>query len=241
MLKQTIVHLLIGVLAFPVLAESQKLQGESEASVVLVSGNVDTETYSGKTKNNWNFSEMDSAILFGKYLKGETDGIESARAWDAGVRYERVISKDIFSVYAQYMIESDPYNGVFLQRNNTDLGGKYFFVKSDSLTWLGELGFRNSSIIVRGLDGKSDQNFGRGYTEANSKLNETVSSKLWFEYLSNLKDSDKSLWNAEASISVVMTSLLSLKMAYLINHNDGAVAPLEKNTTTWTTALVAKY
>lgn len=241
MLKQSIIFILLGMLVLPARAEQLKFQGESEASVVLVSGNVDTETYSAKTKNTWNLSDVDAAILFGKYLKGETAGTESARAWDAGLRYERALSKDIFSIYAQYMIESDPYNGVFLQRNNADLGGKYFFLKSDSLTWLAELGFRNSSIIVRGIEGKSDVNFGRGYTEASSKINEAVSGKLWFEYLSNLKDSDKSLWNAEASISVVMTSLLSLKTAYLINHNAGAAAPLEKNTTTWTTALVAKY
>lgn len=241
MLKQTVITLLFAALVHPALAQESTFLGESEATAVIVSGNADTETYGAKTKNTWNFSEMDSGILFGKYLKAETAGAESARSWDAGLRYERSIVKDVFSMYAQYMIESDPYNGPFVQRNNADLGGKYFFIKSDNLTWLAELGLRNSSIIGVGAEGKSDVNFARGYTEASSKFNDAVSGKLWFEYLSNLKDSDASLWNAEASISVVMTSILSLKTAYLINHNDGAKDPYKKDTTTWTTALVAKY
>lgn len=217
-------------------------KGESEASAVIVSGNVDTETIGAKTKNTWNFTELDLATVFGRYMTTKTAGTTTGKAWDAGLRYERTIVKDVFSGFVQQMAEHDPYNGVFIQRDSTDIGGKYFFTKSDDLTWLAELGYRYTSTYEGLLNSdKTTANYVRLYTELAHKLNTTTSGKVWAEYLQDTKNSDQSLWNAEASLTVAMSTMFSLKTAYLIKHTEGAVAPAKKDTTTWTTALIANY
>jgi putative salt-induced outer membrane protein len=246
-------QLLIVVAFAATTAQAQTVQspfkGESEASAIVVSGNVDTETYGAKTKNMWLFSENDLALIFGSYLQSKSAGTETAKAWTAGLRYDHTFIKDELTGFVQHMAEHDPYNGVFIQRNSSDIGAKYYFVKNDNLMWLGEFGYRYSSIYqgvrpnAAGVSVVEDYNVNylRGFTEVSNKFNAAVSGKLWFEYLSDLEHSDRSLWNTEASVSVVMTSILSLKTAYLVNHNEGAISPLKKDTTTWTTALVANY
>jgi putative salt-induced outer membrane protein len=231
--------------AFVARAEDKTFKGESEASAIVISGNSDSETYGAKTTNTWNLTESDLATIFGKYIRTKSAGTETAKAWEAGLRYERVFMKDLLNGFVQHKAEHDPYNGVFVQRDSTDIGAKYFFKKSDDLTWFGEFGYRFTStysgLAVPPATDKYNNDNLRAYTEASAKFNATTSGKVWVEYLANLKDSNKSLTNAEASVSVVMTSLLSFKTSILLNHNEGTVAPGKKDTTTWTTALVANY
>lgn len=230
----------LGLNLFAQEATTSTFKGESEASAIVISGNSNSETYGAKTTNTWNFTEYNIATAFGKYIQSSTAGTVSNKMWEAGLRYERIFVKDLFNGFLQHKAENDEYNGIFVQRDSTDLGGKYFFTKSDDLTWLGELGYRHSETYL-GSHVSESSNYARIYTEASYKMNASTSTKLWVEYLPNLKDSDKSLMNAELSLSVVMTDLLSLKTAFLVNRNEGVVAPAEKETTTWTTALVAKY
>ena len=44
-------------------------KGESEASSVVVSGNSTTESYNAKTKNTYQFTELDLVTGFGSYLQ----------------------------------------------------------------------------------------------------------------------------------------------------------------------------
>jgi putative salt-induced outer membrane protein len=221
-------------------AATATFKGESEASAIVISGNSNSETYGAKTKNTWNMTESDLAIVFGKYIQTSAGGNTTNKQWEAGLRYERVIVKEIFNGYLEHKAEHDPFNGVFVQRDSTELGGKYFFTKSDDLTWTGELGYSYSKIYL-GSDITGYGNFIRGNTEANYKANASTSVKFLAEYKHNLKDADKSNSKGELSVSVVMTDLLSLKTAFEVVRNEAAVAPNEKQTTTWTTALVAKY
>ena len=82
--------------------------------------------------------------LTGSYLATRSlssgNYIETAKSWDAGLRYERKIW-EVFGAFADHIIESDIYAG-YIQRNNSDLGGKYFLVKAKDLTWSAEAGYR---------------------------------------------------------------------------------------------------
>lgn len=256
MLKKLFV--VISILASQgVFAETEAtFKGESEASAIFVSGNLNSSLIGAKTKNTWALTDMDTAVVFGSYIDGKAEAKDSngklidalTKYWSAGLRYERIITKDQFTVFAQHMAEHDPYNGVYVQRNSTDLGLKYTFIKDAYLNWFAELGYRYSDVY-QGVHEVNkiittenyNANYIRGYTEASNKFNEAVSGKLWFEYLQDTKDSGQSLWNAEASISVAMNKIFSLKSAYLIKHNEGIPSPGKKDTTTWTTALVATY
>ena len=232
--------LILAILATGVVqAADETFKGESEASAIVVSGNLNSQTIGAKTKNTWAFTENDAAIAFGNYIDGKSETATGpdalTKSWTAGLRYERVITKDEFSVFAQHMAEADPYNGIFVQRNSTDLGAKYSIIKSDSLNWSAELGYRYSDIYkgIRKVNNATVEdtystNYVRAYTEISDKFNANVSGKVWFEYLQDTKESDQSLWNAEASLSVVMTSMFSLKTAYLNKHNEGTPSPGKK-------------
>jgi putative salt-induced outer membrane protein len=242
MLKQILTIAALLLTTQLVQAEDATFKGESEASAIIVSGNTNTETIGAKTKNTWAVTDLDLATAFGTYLNTKSAGTVSGKSWIAGLRYERVITKDVFSGYVQQMAEHDPYNGVFTQRDSTDIGAKYFFTKFDDLTWFGEFGYRYSSIYDGVVTSdKSSANYLRAYTEVASKFNVSTSGKLWLEYLADLKNSDKSLWNAEASLTAIMTSMFSFKTSFLVKHNEGAAVGSKKDTTTWTTALVANY
>lgn len=229
---------------------SKPFVGESEATAIIINGNADSESYGAKTKNTWAVSDADLLIAFGKYIRTKGDvsvngvmqNTETAKAWEAGLRYEHIFLKDILSGFVQHKAEHDPYNGVFTQRDSEDIGVKYVIMTNDTFNWFVEVGYRYSTVL--GAPGKPEKegiNYARLYTEANYKFSETGSTKLWVEHLPNMTHSSEALTNAEFSASVLMTSIFSLKTAYLWNHNEGALSPLKKDSSTWTTALVAKY
>lgn len=222
-------------------AQVSAFSGTSEASAVVISGNASNETYSAKTDNTYSLSQLDLAKVFGKYVRSSSGGTESTKAWEAGLRYERIFTKDLLSAFLQHKVEHDPYNGIFIQRDSTDIGLRYTHIKTDSLSWSSELGYQYASTYAAAGVDRTNSGFVRGYSEVEFKLSATTSTKLWAEYLSPLKSEDKSRSKAELSLSVAMSEIFSLKSAYLLEHNEGALSPLKKDTSTWTTALVAKY
>lgn len=220
--------------------------GESEATAIVISGNANSESYGAKTKNTWAVSDADLVIAFGKYIRTKADingvSTETAKAWEAGLRYEHIFIKDELSGFIQHKAEHDPYNGVFTQRDSEDIGVKYVIMTNDTFNWFVEAGYRYSSVLqAPKKPEKEGINYARIYTEANYKFSETGSTKLWVEHLPNMTHSSEALTNAELSVSMTMTNIFSLKTAYLWNHNEGVQAPLKKDSSTWTTALVAKY
>ncbi len=231
-------------------AEDKMFKGESEASIVLVDGNSKSQTISAKSKNVLTLTDLDLVTIFGSYTDTKAtnqtspnkDFEQTGKSWTAGIRYDRVFFKDELTGFVQHQSEADPFNGVFIQRDSTDLGAKYTIIKNDNLTWFAELGYRYTSTyaIIDTAVVKGD--FARVYTEAGYKMNASVFGKLWAEYLSSF-DTKKNpnRWNAEASLSVSMTEMLSLKTAYLINHTDDVVSPLKADKSTFTTAIVANY
>ncbi|AGH94412.1 DUF481 domain-containing protein [Pseudobdellovibrio exovorus] len=219
--------------------KAHKWKGETEASSVVVSGNTSTETYGAKTANVYTLSETDLARIFGKYMRSTSGGTEQNNSWEAGLRYEKIFTKDLFSGFVQHKAEHDPYNGIFIQRDSSDVGVKYIFTKSENFDWFGELGYRYTKLYD--ATGESYINYARIYTQSDFKVTATTQAKLWFEYLPNLKTSNADLYNAEASISVMISEMFSLKTAYLVNYNESTLSPLKKMSSTWTTALVAKY
>lgn len=213
---------------------------ESEAAIVQVGGNVSSESYSAKQKTGYKI-DVNSAVLSARYLQTRAAGEETAKQWDVTLRYERELS-DLWSAFAQHGAESDVYSG-YIQRDNSDIGGKYFFKKSDEQNAFSEAGFR----YTKALDAtrtESYTTYGRVYLEYFQKLNASVSAKFWVEYLPNFKAKmeDAYLVNYEPSLSVVMSEIFSIKVSYLVKYQNAPTNPTDKKeTTTFTTALVAKF
>lgn len=212
---------------------------ESEASVVQVTGNTESESYSAKQKTSYTF-DANALIATGRYLQTKASGTETAKSWEAAIRYERALS-DLFSIYLQHGAESDVYAG-YTQRDNTDLGGKYHLIKTEEENLLAEAGFRHSKIMSSVSDETSYVNYGRFYSEYSRKINSTLSAKAWVEYLPNFKDSEAYLVNYEGSVTAMMTQIFSLKTAYLVKYHNKTVLPDEKKEDkTLTVSLVAKF
>ena len=218
---------------------------ESQAAVVQTSGNSETESYSLKQESS--FTKTDNVYKAkASYLKtsaeNKTTGVdeETARRWDAGLRYERTLSER-WSAFAGYLVESDKYAG-YINRHNSDIGAKDLVAKEENYNVISEAGYR---YVHQNNFGSTNENTHynsvRLYLEGNYQFNATNSGKLWVEYLPNLDVSKDYQYNWEASVSSALSSVFSLKVAYLSKTDNEPVANAEKTDTTLTTALVAKF
>lgn len=218
---------------------SWTLKHESELSIVQVGGNTESDSLSAKQKTTYK-KDLDSLVATAAYLRTKNDSTETAKRWDASLRYERELSLK-WAAFVQYGSESDKYAG-FTQRDNTDVGGKYFILKDENDTLITEAGLRHSETLSSTTGVRSASESGRFYSEYTRQFSETVSGKFWAEYLPNFDNSSNWLLNYEPSLSVMLNKVFSLKTAYLVRHHNKVVAPGEdKDDTTFTTSLVAKF
>ncbi len=213
------------------------LKSESELGYVLTSGNTKVSTLSAKDKSAYTLG-ANSVVLTAGYLTSKNSGVTNAKNWNLGLRYERALNES-FSIFVGQAVLGDRFQSI-KQRYNTDLGGKYFIVKDDTLNWFAELGYRftkeNSVAISKNF------HYARAYTEIEKKWNASVSTKYWIEYLPNFTESKDYLVNTELSLNAMMNSVFSVKTGYLVRY-DGMPAPgvAKKSDTVLTTALVAKF
>lgn len=230
----------VGLIALFFAASSlaaEPFTGEAEAGAIVVSGNSDSESYNAKTKMIYT-AERNIYTGFGRYLKTLSNGTESARNWEAGLRYERELSEH-FGVFVGQKAESDIYNG-YIQRDSSDAGVKYSLIKSDEMNWFFEAGYRyQKTQSTAGVT--SHDSLGRLYMEYNQAIDKTLSFKYWAEYLPNFTETDAYLGNTEASLNIMLNSIFSLKLAYLLQYQNVPAAGGKYTTTTTTMNLVAKF
>lgn len=237
--------LILTLFSHSALALAQKVEAnadpifknESELGIVITRGNTQTDTINAKQLNSYQWTK--NLLRFnGGYLRSKTRGIESARAWSLGLRYERAVATR-FSLFLAQAIESDRFAG-YTQRLNTDLGGKYQLLKTEELSWLAEAGYR-LQVEERTNGSRKNSNFARLYTEAENQFNKSVSGKFWAEYLPNFTDSRAYLVNAEASLTASLTSIFSARTGYLWKFQNQPASAAKKTDMVYTASLVAKF
>ncbi len=220
-------------------AQAAELKNESEAGLVVTNGNTQTRSYSVKNKSILT-QDKNNYIFSGNWLYATSQGVQSAESWILALRYERELSEKL-SVFLQQSVEGDKFAGI-LQRYNTDVGAKHFFYKTEKdFIWFAELGYRfTSEHTTKGTNESFHK--ARLYTEAEKYFNETVSSKLWIEYIPNFTETRAWLLNSELSLSAAMNSVFSVKSALLLRYNNQPpVATAKEADTVFTTALTAKF
>ena len=131
----------------------------------------------------WTFRYLNSKSTSGTG-SAQTPLTDTARSWDSFLRYERVLSSD-FNGFADYGLESDVFNG-YVQRNDIDLGGKYFIAKSDDTNWSAEAGYRNIATHYPASQPDSNTSNIRLYSEVTQNYEKTTTFKLWLEYIQAL-------------------------------------------------------
>jgi putative salt-induced outer membrane protein len=215
------------------------ISNESELGILIAKGNSDSESWNAKETAGTKFDEFNSLKFTGRYLQTKNKSIENARYWSTGLRYDRSLNERL-GIFIGEMVESDKYAG-YNQKYNSDIGARYSLIKETKFIWDAELGYRYT--IENQLTGTQKKlNYARGYTEATKNWTESVSTKLWFEYLPNFTIASDYQMNSELSISAALNNVFSMKTGYLLRYdnlpNPGAFA---KTDTLLTTALVAKF
>lgn len=233
----------LGLLAIPLFfSPSQalaKVTNESEAGIVLARGNSESDTLNFRQLNEYRFT-INRFVFKGSYLQTKSIGVLSAKAWSLGLRYERELDKK-FSLFLGQIVESDIFAG-HKQRYSTDLGGKYNILHQDeNWDWIVEAGYRYMvENLVTGEHKKYHQ--ARLYTEVLKIWSPTASSKYWVEYIPNFTRSEDWLFNTELSTTVALTSIFSLKTAYLLKYDNLPASKTRKYTDSlFTTSLLAKF
>ncbi|MGE5086326.1 MAG: YdiY family protein [Bacillota bacterium] len=216
---------------------AEPFKAEAEAGAILVSGNSDSESYAAKTNMSY-AQDKNIYSAFGQYIRATANGTESARNWNIGVRYDHSLT-DYLGVFAGQKEESDVYAG-YVQRDSTDIGLKYFLTKTETFTWTVEAGYRYSKTQQVNAPTTYDQLM-RLYTEFNKNLDKTLSFKYWAEYLPNMTEPDAYQLNTEASLNVMLNSIFSLKLGYLLQYQNQPADSGKHTTTTTTMNLVAKF
>ena len=224
---------------------------ESEFGAAVVSGNTNSETYNLKQFNQYSW-EINALKLNGHYLEARANGLQSAESWEISLRYERTLS-DLVTVFTTYGLQSDPFAG-YVQKNNADIGAKHFLSKDPDFNWFLEAGYRNTKTHYTGVQEDSENSSIRLYTEASKVPNKSENFRLWIEYVQTflstqtgnhdyLASQDYQI-NVEPSMSILLTQILSLKVAYLFKYNNYLASDSTATKyldTLFTTALVAKF
>lgn len=233
---QSLMILAVFLISSQALAE---ISHKSELAVILKGGNSDSDSVSltQKTTKEWT---SDLVSLSGRYLVGSSSGILSARQWGIGLRYERKLSPK-FSLYTGPTVEGDTFSG-YEKRYNYDLGGKYTFFKENKKNYFfNETGYRYTSETLLTMVSNTSHKL-RTYFEYGTSFSETAFFVMWVEILPDLSNSSNFLLNFEPSFNVALSSVLSLKLAYLGNFDNlPNVAGNDKLDYTFTTALVADF
>ncbi|MBC7386205.1 MAG: DUF481 domain-containing protein [Cryobacterium sp.] len=212
-------------------------KNESQAGIVTTSGNSDTSTVSAAQTtsyrvglNFWQFSA--------RHMYQKNSDVVSAKSWSIGLRYERELS-ELFSLFAAETVEGDRFKDL-KQSYSTDIGAKYRIAKTETLDWSTEAGYRftreNISQLSRTL------HYARLFTSLEKKWNASFSTRYYIEVFPNFTNSKDWKANTELSLSAVLSSIFSVKSAYLIRYDNEPNAPgLRSADKSFTTALVAKF
>lgn len=211
---------------------------ESELGILIAKGNSDSESFNAKTQAGMTWADVNTLKLSGRYLQTKTRDIENARFWSAGLRYDRAINARL-GFYLGELVESDKYAG-YNQKYNSDIGAKYSLIKDPKFIWDAEAGYRYT--LEKLLIGEEKKlHYLRGYTEATKLWSESVSTKLWFEYLPNLTVASDYQMNSELSITAALNNMFAIKTGYLLRYDNLPNPGAAKTDTLLTTALVAKF
>lgn len=211
---------------------------DSEVGIVVTNGNSKSQSYNLKQGSAYGWEQNE--VKFGAhYLNVSSLGVTSAENWSFVLRYDRVLSP-MLSVFVAQSAAGDRFAG-YNQKYGSDIGAKHQIVKEEAFSWFAEAGYRYS-VEHRTDRSTYTQHLGRLFTEAVKNISVTSSGKLWLEYLPDLKKSKDFQINSEASLSSILTDILSIKIAYLLKFdNVPASKTAVKTDTVFTTNLVAKF
>jgi putative salt-induced outer membrane protein len=222
--------------------------GKAEASYVATSGNSDAKTLGAggevvyaPAPGVWNFK------LSLAFIRAETNGTESARAFDGVLRAARKLTPRL-EAYGQGAYRENKFAGIDHQWAG-ELGLAYQFLNADPHSLKLEAGFgytkerRLQPAPPAGPGGTEDRNFStaRAGLEYKWKISKTAEFSEEASYTRDLKDSSDWRFADKVSLSAGVTTVLSVKLSYAWLTLNEPVPGKKKTDTITSAALVAKF
>ncbi|MCM2283074.1 MAG: DUF481 domain-containing protein, partial [Bdellovibrionaceae bacterium] len=215
------------------------LKNESEAGIIVVTGNASTKTYNIKQRSDLQWAEIHEMRFDGQYLNGYTGQVETARRWLVGLRYGRKFDART-SVFVAQSIESDVFAG-YHQQYNSDLGLRRILAKTEAIEWNGEAGYR-FQVEYRTSGPDKDQHLARLFTELSFRYSEFVLAKADAEYLPNFTNPSDYQLIGEVALYTTLSNVFSLKTGYESRYRNILIGnATERQDSIFTTSLVAKF
>lgn len=237
------VHLLFLGMIFSLVGNA-KLASETELNVLVTGGNSSVETYTGKSANNYKFTEKDTLYFGGHYTYGTSSNVESARNWDVNAKYGRGFLEKWTGFFGEQVV-GDKFAGV-TDEYNTDIGLGYQIYKSEKNVTKAEAGYRYT--VSRREDQKTGTklstehfNKARVYGETVTKHSKDISSKLWFAYIPNFDEGSDWNLDIEGSFTMSLSNLFSMKAAHLWKYDNFPIEGNSKYDYQTSFALIAKF
>ncbi len=228
--------------------EKKNWSSETEAGLVVNSGNADSQSVSIKTLDKYKLTDKDEVAFRGEYFQSEgvVGGTKQLTSENSLVelKYNRVFN-EMFGAFAVTSWSKDNFRG-FEDRFEVGPGLSYHFLKSEEKNFFTEHGYlyrQETGYLIGPASGDTnDINFYRAYFEANSKFSTTLSGKVWAESKLNVEETEDVEVRIEPSLSVMLTGNFSLGLAYRYSFdNVPAVAGLLRVDTMYMTTLKAKF
>ena len=203
-----------------------KTGGNSDVTTVTASDKLE------RTSGAWLFTQEAGAVW------GETDGVESAGRYGAGLRADRSLNVRL-SAYALAAWRRNTFAGVSRQFDEgVGLSWKAVVTRPHSLDIEAGLGLNQRTTTLN-----EDQNFSTARGAAIYGYD--FAQKSHFEargaYLLNLKDTEDSEGNARASLSAPIAGNLAIKVSYDLAYRNQPLLGLEKTDTTFGVGVQATF
>jgi len=207
----------------------------ADLGYVKTSGNSDVTTVTASdklehTSGAWLFAQEAGAVW------GETDGVESAGRYGAGLRADRSLNPRL-SAYALAAWRRNTFAGVSRQFDEgVGLSWKAVVTKPHSLDIEAGVGLNQRTTTLN-----DDQNFttARGAAIYGYDFAQKSHFEVRGAYLLNLKDTQDSEGNARVSLSAPIAGSLAIKVSYDLAYRNKPLLGLEKTDTTFGVGIQA--
>lgn len=214
------------------------LASETDAGLVITTGNSPSGSLNVKQQTSYRWP-VDTVEGQFRYLETSAYGVETAKYWTVGGRYERKLMSHLGGFVGE-TIEADTFSGYY-QRYSSDVGMRRILWTEQKTRGAMELGYRYQ-ILNAVVGGRQYFQIARVYGETTYQWNSNVSLIASVEALPNFSYYPEWMLNSDISISAELTKVFSLKTSYEIRYSHIPASPGLKTTdTALTSSLAAKF
>jgi putative salt-induced outer membrane protein YdiY len=210
----------------------------AELSVFSANGNTKTQAISGKDSFAYEFSPETKAEVEGGGYGARNDGRVMAEQYFALEKVSHKISERNY-LFERYRWNRDLFAGV-VQRHNSSVGAGRELWKTSSDLLVAELapGYGNEQRIN---DEHKSFASARAYVKYTRDISESAKFSQDGDYTLSLADSRDAWVSTETALTGALTSVLSVKNAFVWKHDNRPVPDKRKDDTILSVALVASF